>query len=225
MPSKLRLSLTRWLAMPPQKAKDLLESRLLSWATLSAVRRFRGTSEDPRNLEFVLRGCASPHPLAARHAYAILLKQAQAAPRMVSEGLRGSALLQPTTIGLLDREEMMDLPNLTDSLACVYYVRTLKTLAFAFTEAAAGLADDDALSSRTRLDFYRTIAKSVEDERDRVALEAIQCLMAHPRYVLCQAGHTPHLPLRNATADARSPPPRASTHPPPHNLTGHGSCL
>lgn len=61
-------------------------------------------------------------------------------------------------------------PNLGDSLSCVYYLRALKALAFA-----------ESLDDTMRLDMYRTMVSSVSDARHRVALEAMQCLLDHPR--------------------------------------------
>lgn len=84
-------------------------------------------------------------------------------------------MLVPTTVGMLQAPGGLassgDEPNLADSLACVYYLRAIKALAFA-----------DALDDTMRLDMYRTMVSSVSDARHRVALEAMQCLLDHPRW-------------------------------------------
>lgn len=86
-------------------------------------------------------------------------------------------MLVPTTVGMLqapgDSGASGEEPNLADSLACVYYLRTIKALAFA-----------ESLDNTMRLDMYRTMVSSVPDARHRVALEAMQCLLDHPRCVL-----------------------------------------
>lgn len=80
----------------------------------------------------------------------------------------------PTTVGMLQAPGGLassgEEPNLSDNLACVYYLRALKALAFA-----------KALDSTMRLDMYRMMVSSVSDARHRVALEAMQCLLDHPR--------------------------------------------
>ena len=86
-------------------------------------------------------------------------------------------MLVPTTVGMLQAPggglaSSGDEPNLSDSLACVYYLRAIKALAFA-----------EALDDTMRLDMYRTMVSSVSDARHRVALEAMQCLLNHPRCV------------------------------------------
>lgn len=82
----------------------------------------------------------------------------------------------PTTVGMLQAPGALaspgDEPNLSDSLACVYYLRAIKALAFA-----------EALDGTMRLDMYRTMVSSVPDARHRVALEAMQCILNHPRWV------------------------------------------
>lgn len=83
-------------------------------------------------------------------------------------------MLLPTTVGMLQAPEGVgsagDEPNLRDSLACVYYLRALKALAFS-----------EKLDDTMRLDMYRIMVSSVSDARHRVALEAMQCLLDHPR--------------------------------------------
>lgn len=91
--------------------------------------------------------------------------------------LLSKAMLVPTTVGMLQAPggglpSSGDEPNLSDSLACVYYLRAIKALAFA-----------EALDDTMRLDMYRTMVSSVSDARHRVALEAMQCLLNHPRCV------------------------------------------
>lgn len=86
-------------------------------------------------------------------------------------------MLVPTTVGMLQAPGGLASseggePNLADSLACVYYLRAIKALAFA-----------DTLDDTMRLDMYRTMVSSVSDARHRVALEAMQCLLDHPRWV------------------------------------------
>lgn len=86
-------------------------------------------------------------------------------------------MLLPTTVGMLQApggpaSSGGEEPNLGDSLACVYYLRALKALAFA-----------ESLDNTMRLDMYRTMVSSVSDARHRVALEAMQCLLDHPRLV------------------------------------------
>lgn len=88
--------------------------------------------------------------------------------------LLSKAMLVPTTVGMLQAPGGLASsggePNLADSLACVYYLRAIKALAFA-----------EALDDTMRLDMYRTMVSSVSDARHRVALEAMQCLLDHPR--------------------------------------------
>lgn len=85
-------------------------------------------------------------------------------------------MLVPTTVGMLQAPGGLgssgEEPNLADSLSCVYYLRAIKALSFAET-----------LDDTMRLDMYRTIVSSVSDARHRVALEAMQCLLDHPRYL------------------------------------------
>lgn len=94
--------------------------------------------------------------------------------RMDPQTLLSKAMLVPTTVGMLqtpgDLAYTGQEPNLADSLACVYYLRAIKALAFA-----------DALDDTMRLDMYRTMVSSVSDARHRVALEAMQCLLDHSR--------------------------------------------
>ncbi|KAG5189165.1 hypothetical protein JKP88DRAFT_303007 [Tribonema minus] len=97
--------------------------------------------------------------VTARHAFGVLLEQAAMDPKAVAEGVY--PLLQPTTVAAAGALEIHNQPNLEDPLACVYYLRVLKTLVFA-----------PELEAQSRLDFYRTIANSVSDTRHRVALEA-----------------------------------------------------
>lgn len=91
------------------------------------------------------------------------------------QALLSKAMLVPTTVGMLQAPGGLassgEEPNLADSLACVYYLRALKALAFA-----------KAVDSTMRLDMYRTMVGSVSDARHRVALEAMQCLLDHPRF-------------------------------------------
>lgn len=92
-------------------------------------------------------------------------------------------MLLPTTVGMLQAPEGLASsgkePNLSDALACVYYLRSLKTLAFS-----------EMLDDTMRLDMYRTMVSSVSDARHRVALEAMQCLLDHPRWdVANNRGH------------------------------------
>lgn len=90
--------------------------------------------------------------------------------------LLSKAMLVPTTVGMLQVSGGLassgQEPNLADPLACVYYLRAIKALAFAET-----------LDDTMRLDMYRTLVSSVSDARHRVALEAMQCLLEHPRFV------------------------------------------
>lgn len=85
-------------------------------------------------------------------------------------------MLVPTTVGILQAPEDLaspgEEPNLSDALGCVYYLRALKALAFS-----------EVLDDTMRLDMYRTMVSSVSDARHRVALEAMQCLLDHPRFV------------------------------------------
>lgn len=93
-------------------------------------------------------------------------------------------MLVPTTVGMLQAPGGLassgEEPNLADSLACVYYLRAIKALAFA-----------DALDDTMRLDMYRTMVSSVSDARHQVALEAMQCLLDHPRWEGRALGRTP----------------------------------
>ncbi|CAM9299340.1 unnamed protein product, partial [Hapterophycus canaliculatus] len=158
--------------MKRQEAFD--ESLLISASIFSSIRRCPALARDPSILPTVLLGCCSENPLAARHAFAILVEQATRSPGVVSQTLLSKAMLVPTTVGMLQAPGGLassgQEPNLADSLACVYYLRAIKALAFA-----------DALDDTMRLDMYRTMVSSVSDARHRVALEAMQCLLDHPR--------------------------------------------
>ncbi len=55
-----------------------------------------------------------------------------------------------------------------DSLACVYYLQSLRVLVFS-----------PEIEPSLRLDSYCCILRHVSDDRDVVALEAIDCLMKH----------------------------------------------
>lgn len=92
------------------------------------------------------------------------------------QALLSKAMLVPTTVGMLQAPEDLaspgEEPNLSDALGCVYYLRALKALAFS-----------EVLDDTMRLDMYRTMVSSVSDARHRVALEAMQCLLDHPRCV------------------------------------------
>ncbi|CAM9368453.1 unnamed protein product [Discosporangium mesarthrocarpum] len=178
-----------------KRMESYQESLRLISSILSAIRRCSALACDLAILPLVLKGCCCENTVAARHAFAILLEQAALNPVTVSQELLSSALLLPTTVGALmasssgpgagsrgggsdsgpdgsssGRGGLADQPNLTDPLACVYYLRCLKTLVFS-----------GALDHTMQLDVYRTMAGSVSDGRHRVALEAMQCLMDHPR--------------------------------------------
>eukprot|EP00752_Nemacystus_decipiens_P001833 g1768.t1 len=157
-----------------QRQEAFEESLLVSSAIFSAIRQCPALARDERILPAVLLGCCSENPLAARHAFAVLADQAAQSPDMVSQTLLSKAMLVPTTVGMLQAPGGLassgEEPNLADSLACVYYLRAVKALAFA-----------DALDDTMRLDMYRTMVSSVSDARHRVALEAMQCLLDHPR--------------------------------------------
>ncbi|CAM9528352.1 unnamed protein product, partial [Ectocarpus sp. 4 AP-2014] len=157
-----------------QRQEAFEESLQVSAAIFSAIRRCPALARDQSILPPVLLGCCSENHLAARHAFAILADLAMKSPDVVSQTLLSKAMLVPTTVGMLQAPGGLASsggePNLADSLACVYYLRAIKALAFA-----------EALDDTMRLDMYRTMVSSVSDARHRVALEAMQCLLDHPR--------------------------------------------
>ncbi|CAM9799045.1 unnamed protein product [Chrysoparadoxa australica] len=141
---------------------------LLLPALLSSAHVCPTLRADTEMLGPCVEACTADSPLAARHAFAILQHQAPDSAVQVMSYL--VPLMVPTTVAEAGRDSNTTQSNLEDSLACVYYLRTLKTLSFS-----------EQLDQASRLVCYRTIAKSVEDVRDRVALEAIQCLLDHDR--------------------------------------------
>jgi hypothetical protein len=150
------------------KAEGNHRDRLLvTRAIFSAVHRTPTLADDPDMLSHLLTGCQSEDAVAARHAFAALQSQVRIDALRVSNGIY--LLLQPTTIATAGIS-LHNHPNLTDELACTYYLRVLKALVFS-----------PEIDNQARLDFYRTIANSVPDLRHGVAMEAMRCLMDHDR--------------------------------------------